>query len=128
MQKKMFLKLDNVRGDSQSARHVGEIEVTSFMWNMPNHSSGTGGRGRATVSDLVITKQQDRTSALLWVACQTGQPFEKVVLTTEDLSEKGSLIRSIIIGLSAVVMHSMTAREEEETITLNFEGMKLLQS
>lgn len=35
MPKKMFLKLEGITGESQSPRHIGEIEISGFAWGEP---------------------------------------------------------------------------------------------
>jgi len=127
MQRKYFLKLDGVRGESQSARHFGEIEILSFTWSNKHPQPTNVGRGKALTSDLIFTKSQDKTSPLLWVACHTGQSFAQALLTTEDVSEQGSLVRSTIISLKSVMLESMSGGERDETITLNFENLKVMR-
>jgi type VI secretion system secreted protein Hcp len=127
MQHKYFLKLDGVRGESQSARHLGEIEISSFTWGNKNPQLSNVGRGRASFSDLIITKPQDVTSPILWVACHTGQSFAQAFLTTEELSERGNLVRSTIVALASVMLESMSVVERGETISLNFENAKMMR-
>jgi type VI secretion system secreted protein Hcp len=128
MQDKYFLKLKGVRGESQSARHLGEIEISSFTWGSKNPQLSNAGRGRASFSDLIITKAQDVTSPILWLACHTGQAFAEGLLTKEELSEQGNLIRSTIIALASVMLESMSVGERGETINLNFENVKVMRA
>jgi type VI protein secretion system component Hcp len=128
MKKKMFLKLEGIRGESQNPRYPGAIEISAFMWGNKHPQVAGAGTGKASISDLTITRRSDTTSSILWVACHTGQSFAQGFLTTEDLSEQGSLIRSGVIEMKAIVLESMSVVGVEETITLNFEKFKILRS
>lgn len=133
MQKKMFLKLDGIRGDSKSPRHFGEIEVFSVMWggrHQHHHGSGAAG-GKALISDLTVTKQMDKTSQTLMVASATGQNLGEGVLTFEDISECGSLRRSVIFKLKSILVDSYTTFETYElveTVTLSIESLEMMSS
>lgn len=124
----MFLKLDGVRGESKFPRHSGEIEIASLMWggrHQQNSGSGTG-RGKALINDLTVTKQTDKTSPILMIACSTGQNFPEGILTIEDISETGNLLRAVILNLKSILVDSVTADNSAETATLNVESAKVM--
>lgn len=125
---KYFLKLDGVEGESKSPRHFGEIDLSGFTWG-GNHPGGVGGgRGKASINDLTVLKQEDKTTPILWVACHSGQNFREGILTVEKISESGSLLRSVIIKLKSILIDSVIANGDVETVALNFESKELTQS
>lgn len=136
MQKKMFLKLEGVQGESQNPRHVGEIEIFSMMWGgkkQPISASGAG-PGKALINDLTVSRPPDKTSPALWGAYLTTRNFAKVFLTIEEVSESGGLLRSVIFKLKSVLVDaisqedSFTFPEGQEIIALNFESAELISS
>jgi type VI secretion system secreted protein Hcp len=80
-----FLKLDSVPGESTDDKHKGEIEIDSFSWGEVNSGSaghgGGGGSGKVVAQDMSFTKRIDKASAVLMIACATGQHFKDAVLT-----------------------------------------------
>jgi type VI secretion system secreted protein Hcp len=80
-----FLKIDGIPGESNDAKHKGEIEVDSFSWGATNagsHASGGGGgTGKVVFNDLHFTTHVNKSSPLLMLACASGQHIKKAVLT-----------------------------------------------
>lgn len=126
MQKKMFLKLAGIRGDSKSPRHFGEIELSSFAWNSKHQQISGVASGKVSINDLTVTKQPDKTSQMLWIAWTTAQNFSEGLFTIEDISESGSLFRAVIFKLTSVLINSVSTTENAETVALNFETLKLI--
>jgi type VI secretion system secreted protein Hcp len=79
-----YLKLDGIDGESQADGHEKEIDLLSFSWGASNPGSGAygsgSGTGVVTVSDFVITKRMDSSSALLAQACCSGLIAENAVV------------------------------------------------
>jgi type VI secretion system secreted protein Hcp len=81
-----FLKLGDIKGESQDDKHKGEIEVMSFSFGVaqPGASAGVGtggGIGKAQFHEFEFTKRIDSASAKLMLACASGQHFPDVTLT-----------------------------------------------
>lgn len=129
----MFIKIDDIKGESADDKHKGEIDVLSWSWGLTQ--SGTtqmgagGGSGKVNVKDLSITKYIDRsspgllklccsgahlTSAVLVVRKAGGQPLEYLKITLEDL-----LVSGITTGGSG------SDDRITETVTLNFARVKV---
>ena len=69
----MFLKIANITGESQDAKHKGEIDVLAWSWGQ---STGTGKTRRGTIpsaciQDLSLTKYVDSG----WVRSNSHTPF-----------------------------------------------------
>lgn len=94
----VFLKLDGVDGESTDDRHRGEIELLSWSVGVTNsgggHAGGGGGAGRATFSDLAVTKAVDQATPALFRLAATGQHVENAVLTrrTTDIDPEDFLV------------------------------------
>ena len=54
----MFLKIDDIKGESKDSKHKGEIDVLSWSWGMSpdRHDAhgGGGGAGKANVQRPVV--------------------------------------------------------------------------
>jgi type VI secretion system secreted protein Hcp len=79
-----FLKIDGIPGESQDARHKGEIELVSFSWgetqSAPPAGSG-GGAGKVHMQDLHVVMRVSKASPQLLLACASGQHLKSAVLT-----------------------------------------------
>jgi type VI secretion system secreted protein Hcp len=77
-----FLKLNGVPGESQASKHKDEIEVTAWSAGVSNPHSilGSGlSAGKASASELTITKIVDKASPKLLELCNTGKHIDKAV-------------------------------------------------
>jgi type VI secretion system secreted protein Hcp len=79
-----FLKLDGIDGESQDKKHKGEIDVQSFSEGVSQGGTfgraGGGGAGKASFQDIHFTKEMDKSSPKLMLACATGQHIAKATL------------------------------------------------
>lgn len=81
-----FLKIDGIDGESQDARHGGEIELNG--WSFGGSQSGTGqedfsGRmrtGKFNAQPFQFTGNISKASPKLFLACTTGQQVKNVTL------------------------------------------------
>src|SRR4051812_26940512 len=81
-----FLKIDGVQGESQDAKHQGEIEVLSWSWGESNAtdpagSGAGGGAGRPAVSAFTYMARLSAASPVLMQACLLGRRFKSAVVT-----------------------------------------------
>jgi type VI secretion system secreted protein Hcp len=130
MAQDIFLKLDGIDGESQDAAHLSEIDISSWAWQISQDSTmmagSGGGAGKATVSDITLTHNTDRSSPNLAKFCFTGKhiaqgtltmrkaggfPFEYVRLTMSD----------VVISHFAPVANGAIA---QESFRLSFARMK----
>lgn len=81
-----FLKMGDIKGESQDDKHKGELDVTSFKFHVhqPGGAAGVGtgaGVGKAQFGEFQFTKRMDSASAKLMLACATGQHFPEATLS-----------------------------------------------
>ena len=81
-----FLRVDGIPGESNDAKHKGEIEVLSWSWGEVNEApprgpGGGAGAGKVDMSDLTVTAQFSKASPQLLLACASGKHFKTAVLT-----------------------------------------------
>jgi type VI secretion system secreted protein Hcp len=87
-----FLKIDGIAGESQDAKHKGEIEIESFSWGVSqtgaHAAGGGGGAGKVHFHDLTITKTVDKASPNLFLKCASGEHIKQAVLTVRKAGER----------------------------------------
>jgi len=80
-----FLKLGDIKGESQDSKHKDEIQVYSFSWGASQqHTSGHGtglGAGKVNVSDFNFVKRTDKASPVLFQKCCTGEHIKEALVT-----------------------------------------------
>jgi len=79
MAQDIFLKLTGIRGESQDAFHLDEIDVLAWDWSA-DQSSTTRTGGKCTANDLTIEHYVDRASPILMLHCLKGNHIENAVL------------------------------------------------
>jgi type VI secretion system secreted protein Hcp len=88
----MFLKIDDVAGESKDSKHAGSIDVLSWSWDLTNagnaHIGGGAGAGKVNVHNLNVTKYVDKGSTVLALACCNGKHFKQALLTVRKAGDK----------------------------------------
>jgi len=80
----MFLKLDNVTGESTSKGFEKWIRIEAYSSGFSNsgttHQGGGGGAGKVNCQDVGFSKPFDRSSIDLFKGVTTGKHFQKAEL------------------------------------------------
>ena len=80
-----FLKIDGIDGESNDAKHKGEIDLESWSWGESQsgtHSGqGGGGAGKVSMQDFHFVMKVNKSSPKVMLACASGQHIPKAVLT-----------------------------------------------
>jgi len=124
----MFIKIGDIKGESQDKTHTEEIDVLAWSWGMSNsgttHQGGGGGAGKVNVQDVSFTKYVDSSSnALIMHACQ-GTHIPKATLVCRKAG--GAAIEYITIDMEEVLVTSVSTGGSggedrlTENVTLNF--------
>jgi type VI secretion system secreted protein Hcp len=105
----MFLKLDDIKGESSDKSHKETIDILAWSWGASNatsaHSGGGSGTGKVNVGDISITKYVDKSSAYLMTACFKGTHFKKAEVIVRKAG--GSPLEYIILTLEEVFVSSV---------------------
>jgi type VI secretion system secreted protein Hcp len=113
-----FLKIDGIPGESQDAKHKGEIDLASFTWPGVQHpvSSGGGGgagAGKATFSDFEVAMRVNKASPLLFLAAATGKHIKSAMLTARRAGKEQQ--EFLVFKFSDVVISSYRTAADTET-------------
>ena len=104
------LKVDGIPGESLIDNHVNEIDLLTWNWGMTQFGTmrvgGGGGKGKAQVQDLVVTKYVDKASPGLMLACLKGDHIPEAILFV--IKAGYSPLEYIKITMSDVMVTSVT--------------------
>jgi type VI secretion system secreted protein Hcp len=124
----MFIKLDDIKGESQDKTHKDEIEVLAWSWGMSQsgttHSGTGGGGGKVNVQDMSFTKYMDKASPTLMKACTKGTHVPNVVFVARKAG--GDPLEYYKITMQEVIVSSISTGGSggedrfTENVTLNF--------
>ena len=129
----MFLKIDDIKGESTDGSHKDEIEVLAWSWGMSQsgttHSGSGSGAGKVAVQDISVTKYVDKSTPNLMKMCCSGTHFQKATLIVRKAGGKKPLeyIKlEMTNGLIASISSGGSGGEDRltETVTLNFGAFK----
>ncbi|WP_416421577.1 type VI secretion system tube protein Hcp [Pseudomonas sp. App30] len=125
----MFIKIGDIKGESQDSAHKDEIDVQGWSWGMSQsgsmHLGSGGGAGKVNVQDLSITKFIDKSSPNLMMACSSGKHYPEAKLVIRKAGGE-SQVEYMIITLKEVLISSLstggTSHDDRltENVTLNF--------
>jgi type VI secretion system secreted protein Hcp len=105
----IFLKLGDIKGESEDAKHKGEIEIASYSWGVSQpgsmQSGGGGGVGRASFQDFHFVHNVDKASPNLLKLCATGEHVKDATLTVRKAG-KGQQ-EYLIVKLNDVIVTSV---------------------
>ncbi|MDH5673550.1 MAG: type VI secretion system tube protein Hcp [Myxococcales bacterium] len=129
----MFLKIDDIKGESSDSAHGEEIDVLAWSWGMSQsgstHAGSGSGAGKVSVQDVAITKYVDRSSPNLLKLCCSGTHFQKATLIVRKAGGKKPL-EYIKIEMSDGIISSVSTGGSggedrlTENVTLNFASFK----
>jgi type VI secretion system secreted protein Hcp len=129
----MFLKLGDIKGESQDAKHKGEIDVLAWSWGESDHT-GSARRSRNglaapdCIQDLSLTKFIDRATPDIILDAVLGRDIPQAVLTLRKAG--GEQQEYLVLTLSDVTISSYSTGGSggedrlTENLTLHFLRME----
>jgi type VI secretion system secreted protein Hcp len=119
-----YLKLGSgksqLAGTSRDAHHVGWIKLIAFYWVDATNGStgGGGGAGKATFTQVSVTKVADSTTPHLMLASANGAHFDSAVLEVADARTGRPSLR---VNMSDIMIKSHGVPDgETETFIVDF--------
>lgn len=110
----IFMKLEpysgKIEGESQDAKHKGEVMVESFSWGASNptssaHGSGAG-VGKVHMGDVSVTKVMDKASSKMFLSCCNGDPIKTATFTFRKAGKDQQ--EYLVIKLSDAMVSSIS--------------------
>jgi type VI secretion system secreted protein Hcp len=128
----MFLKIDDVEGESRDDKHKGEIDVQSYSWGAANvtdaaHGSGAAA-GKVSLQDFHFVMHVSKASPTLFQACASGRHFKQALLTVRKAGE--SPLEFLKVTMTDVLVSSFQSGGAGsdvpmEQLSLNFSKVEL---
>jgi type VI secretion system secreted protein Hcp len=123
-----FLKIEGIHGESNDAKHKGEIDLDSWSWGQnqsgTHASGGGGGAGKVSMKDFHAVMKHGKASPKLMLACASGEHIKKAVLTCrkagKDQQEFLKIIMSDLLISSYQTSGSGTGVVPTDQFSLNF--------
>ena len=125
----MFIKIDDLKGESVDHKHKGAIQVLSWSWGMSQsgstHNGPGSGSGKVNVQDLSFTKHVDDTTPNLIQFCCSGAHFKQALLTVRKAGGKNP-VEYLTIKLQDLLVSAISTGGSggedrlTENVTLNF--------
>jgi len=128
----MFLKIDDIKGESVDDVHTDEIDVLAWSWGLSQsgstHSGPGGGAGKVNVQDLSFTHYVDMATPNLLKMCCNGVHFKEATLVVRKAGGEALEYLKIIMeeGIISSVSTGGSGGEDRLTcnVTLNFSKFK----
>jgi type VI secretion system secreted protein Hcp len=120
----MFLKIDDIKGESVDHKHKDEIQVLAWSWGMTQsgttHDGPGGGSGKVNVNDLSFTHFIDTASPNLMKFCCNGKHFKTALLTVRKAGGDNQ-VEYLKIKLQDIIISSVSTGGSggEDRITEN---------
>jgi type VI secretion system secreted protein Hcp len=131
----MFIKIGDIKGESQAQNHKDEIDVLAWSWGMSNsgttHEGGGGGAGKANVQDFSFTKFTDLSSTEFMLRTLNGDPIPMVELIVEKPTGGDKPYEFLRITFENVLVTSVSTGGSggedrlTENVSLNFQKVKV---
>ena len=128
----MFLKLGDIKGESQDSKYKDAIDVLAWSWGASNsgtaHLGGGSGAGKVNVQDISFTKYIDKGSPDILLATCNGKHVTEATLICRKAGEKP--VEYLTITLKDVLISSYSTGGSggedrlTENVTLNFSQFK----
>lgn len=112
------------QGESTSVHHPNTIDLQSYAFGVSNSGTtqvgGGGGAGKASFSDISVSKLVDRSGPLLMEAVATGQHIQTATVYVENAD--GTEITKIVLTdvLASSLQSGGDGVSQSESLSLNF--------
>ena len=124
-----YLYIDGATGDATDAGHRGWIEVGIPQWGVGRGARHGLANGRwadressaPSVSEIVVTKANDKASTLLSKCVATGCRFGSAILEMKKPGDRDPLLRYILSNLMLTGYHVTSGGDRPtESLSLHF--------
>ncbi|HKE97191.1 MAG TPA: type VI secretion system tube protein Hcp [Povalibacter sp.] len=128
-----FMKLGDLKGESQVKGFEDQIQILAWSWGMSqtgttHHGSG-GGAGKVNVQDLSFTHFVDSATPSLIQACCKGAHYPEATITMRKAG--GDPLPYLVIKLTDIIVTSCSEGGSSgedlltENVTLNFAAFEV---
>jgi len=123
---RIYLKLDDVKGQSRDAGFEDLIECESASEGVSQNGYFAGGQltgASVSVSEFTLSKKLDKTSPLLSEYCCSAKKFKLATIQfASQVNDKYQLYYQV--DLSPVIISAVSHGNESESLSLRFHQIK----
>jgi type VI secretion system secreted protein Hcp len=128
----MFLKIDDIKGESKDSKHKDQIEVLAWNWGVTQsgtaHIGGGAGAGKCNIHDVTVQKLVDKASPNLLKYCCSGKHLKQAVLVTRKAGGD-SQVEYVKVTMDDLIITAVSVSGSgdalmHESLTLNFGKIK----
>ncbi len=106
-----YMKIADIPGECTAPGHENSIEIASFSVGAAlavtdRSTSGSPTHGAPNAQDLVVTKNVDAASPLLYAACVKGQNLKDVTISVNRTDGAGGQVEYLQIKMTDTVISS----------------------
>src|SRR5688572_20944137 len=128
-----FLKVADIKGESQVKGFEDQIQLLAWSWGMSQtgttHDGSGSGAGKVNVQDLSFTHYVDASTPTLLLACCKGSHYPEATLTMRKAG--GDPLPYLTIKLTDLIITSVSTGSssgedrQTENVTLNFAAFEV---
>ena len=129
-----FLKIEGIEGESQDAKHKGEIELSSFSYGgtqpVAAGYGGGGGAGKVALQDFHFVMRNSKASPKLFLSMCNGSHLPTALLTCRKAGKEQQEFLKITMSDVIVSSYSEGGSEggdvvPQAQISLNFTKIEM---
>jgi type VI secretion system secreted protein Hcp len=123
-----FLKIADIKGESQVKGFEDQIQLLAWSWGMSQsgttHDGSGSGAGKVSVQDLSFTHYVDASTPTLMLACCKGSHYPEATITMRKAG--GDPLPYLTVKLTDLIITSVSTGSssgedrQTENVTLNF--------
>ncbi len=130
-----YIKFEGIPGEAKDSRHKDWIDILSFSYGISPLGGATGAtrhRASATLGDIVVVKELDKSSPKLQEAAVTGQviPTLELDVTNPRAPQSEPYLQWVLkdVIISSYRINGATSGDERptETFALNYEEIRMV--
>ncbi len=124
---KSFLRIEGIQGDSTIKHHEKEIEILGFTSGVEIDAPAAGGGGaglaRPQFYQIVVSKNVDKASPLLFVNCATGKTFKSASLAVAKVgpSSVKDFFKIVLTNVTITKVATSVSSGASDILTENVE-------
>ena len=126
-----FIKIGDKKGESEDAKHKGEIDVLSWAFGCSQTGTsavgGGSGAGKVSFSDFSFSMYTNKASPELMLACASGEHIKEAVLVARRAGKEQQEYLKITMSDELISGFHVSGSADAlpvESITLNFSKLK----
>ncbi len=110
----MFLKLENLPGESMDQKLPDHIEILSFSWGVTQHGAygrggSGGGSGKAAFQDVQFTHYYDKASTVLFQHCVNGKHIKSGEFIARKAGADGKQMDYLNLKIKDIIVTSVSS-------------------